>query len=67
MHQLQEATGSRFETGSYIETLIHRRKLHFTAIPLEGWKNDRMQICPQGLQNHLKRISTGLFDVSHRS
>ena len=38
-HQFQEATGSQFETGSYIETLIHRGKLHFTTVPLEGWKN----------------------------
>ena len=44
-HQLQEATGSRIETGSYIETLIHRGNIHFTAIPREGWKNDHLQIC----------------------
>ena len=57
-HQLQEATGIRIETGSYFETLIHRGKLHFTAIPLEGWKNDHLQICPPGLQSHFERIST---------
>ena len=45
-HQLQEATGSQIETGSYFETLIHRRKLHFTVIPLEGWKNKFVpQVC----------------------
>ena len=48
-HQLQEATESWLETGSYIETLIHRGNIHFTAIPLEGWKNDHLQICPPGL------------------
>ena len=62
-HQLQEGTGSRIETGSYTETLIHRRKLHFTAIPLEGWKNDHLQICPPGLHSHFERISIGIFDV----
>ena len=41
-HQLQEATTSRIETGSYFEKLIHSGKLHFTAIPLEGWKNDHL-------------------------
>ena len=56
-HQLQEATGSRLETGSYFKTLIHRGKLHFIAIPLEGWKNDHLQICPPGLQSHFERIS----------
>ena len=64
---LQEATGSRIETGSYIEALINRRNILFTALPMEGWKNDHLQICPPGLQSHLKRISTGIFDVSHRS
>ena len=43
---------------SYFETLIHRGNIHFTAIPLEGWKNDRLQICPPGLQSHFERIST---------
>ena len=57
-HQLQEAIGSQVETGSYFETLIHRGKLHLTAIPLEGWKNDHLQICPPGLQSHFERIST---------
>ena len=51
----------------YIEILIQRIKLHFTAIPLEGWKNDQLQICLPGLQRHLKRILTGEFDKSHRS
>ena len=64
-HQLQEATGSWLETGSYIETLIHRGNIHFTAIPMEGWKNDHLQICPPGLQSHFERISTRIFDVSH--
>ena len=31
------------------------------------WKNDHLQICPPGLQSHFERISTGIFDVSHRS
>ena len=35
-HQLQEATESRIETGSYFEALIHRRNIHFTAIPMKG-------------------------------
>ena len=56
--QLQEATGSRIETGSYLETLIHRGKLQFTVIPLKGWKNDHLQICPPDLQSHFERIST---------
>ena len=64
-HQLQEATGSRIETGSYFETLIPRGKLQFTAIPMEGWKNDHLQICPPGLQSHFERISTRMFDVFH--
>ena len=64
-HQLQEATGSQIETGSYFETFIHTGKLHFTAIPLEGWKNDHLQICLPGLQSHFERISTRIFDVSH--
>ena len=38
--------------------LIHRGKLHFTAIPLDGWKNDHLQICPPGLQSHFERILT---------
>ena len=58
IHQLQEATGSRLETGSYFETLIHRGKLHLTAIPLEGWKIDHLQVYPPGLQSHFERIST---------
>ena len=57
-HQLQEATGSRVETGSYFETLIYRGKLHLTTIPLEGWKNNHMQICPPSLQSYFERIST---------
>ena len=52
-HQLQEATGGRLETGSYF---IHRGKLHFTAIPLEGWKNDHLQICPQVCKAILKEF-----------
>ena len=55
-HHLQEATGSRVETGSYFETLIHRGKLHLTAIPLESWKNNHLQICPPSLQTHFERI-----------
>ena len=55
------ATGSWVETGSYFETLIHRGKLHLTAVPLEGWKNDHLQICPPGLQ----RISTRVSGVPH--
>ena len=50
------STGSWVETGSYFETLIHRWKLHLTAIPLEGWKNDHLQICPPGLQSHFERF-----------
>ena len=50
-HQLQEATGSRVDTGSYLETLIDKGNLHFIAIPLEGWKNDHLQICPPSLQS----------------
>ena len=49
-HQLQEATGSWLETGSYFERLIHRGKLHLTAIPLEGWKIDHLQVYPPDLQ-----------------
>ena len=64
-HQLQEATGIRVETGSYFETLIHRGKLHLTAIPLERWKNDHLQICPPGLQSHFERISTRVSGVTH--
>ena len=64
-HQLQEGTGSWLETGSYIEALIHGGNIHFTAIPLEGWKNDHLQICPEGLQTHFNRISIRIFDVSH--
>ena len=64
-HQLQEATGSRVEIDSYFETLIHRGKLHFTAIPLEGWKNDHLQICPPGLPSHFERISTRVSGVPH--
>ena len=55
-HQFQEATRSRLETGSYSETLIHRGKLHLTAIPLEGWKNDHLQICPQVSKAILKEF-----------
>ena len=64
-HQLQVATGSRLETGSYFETLIHRRKLHLTAIPLEGWKIDHLQIYTPGLQSHFERISTRVSGVPH--
>ena len=53
-HQVQEATGSQVETGSYFETLIHRGKLHVTAIPLECWKNDHLHICPPSLQSHFE-------------
>ena len=63
-------SGSHWKSGwngSYIETLIHRRKLHFTAVPLDGWKNNHLQVFPPGLQSHFERISTGIFDVSHRS
>ena len=41
-HKFQEVTGSWFETGSYTHGLVHRRKLHFTAVPLEGWPNYRL-------------------------
>ena len=57
-HQLLEATGSQVETGSYFETLIHREKLHLTAILQEDWKNNHLQICPPSLQSHFERIST---------
>ena len=52
------SSGSRLETGSYFKILIHRGKLHFTAIPLEGWKNGHPQICPPCLQSHFERIAT---------
>ena len=55
-HQPQAATGSQVETGSYFETLIHRGKLHVTAIPLEGWKIDHLQIYPPGLKAILKEF-----------
>ena len=64
-HQLQKATGSQLEPGSYFETLIHRGKLHFTALPLEGWKIDHLQVCPPGLQSHFERISTRISGVPH--
>ena len=64
-HQLQEATGSWVETSSYFETLIHRGKLHLTAIPIEVWKNDHLQICPPGLQSNFERISTRVSGVPH--
>ena len=64
-HQFQAATGSRLETGSYFETLIHRGKLHLTAIPLEGWKIDHLQVYPPGLQSHFERISAGVSGVPH--
>ena len=64
-HQLQEATGSRVETGSYFETLIHRGKLHLTAIPMKGGKTDHLKICPPGLQSHLERISTRVSGAPH--
>ena len=65
-HQLQEATGSRLETGSYYwQTLMHRGKLHFTAIPLEGWKIDHLQVCPPDLQSHFEGISTRISGVPH--
>ena len=46
-----------------LETLIHRGKLHLTAIPLEGWKINHLQICPPGLQSHFERIPTRVPDV----
>ena len=62
IHQLQEATGSQLETGSYFETLIHRGKLHFTAIPLEGWKIDHLHVCPQVCKAILKEFQqTGSY------
>ena len=64
-HQLQAATGSRLETSSYFETLIHRGKLHLTAIPLEGWKIDHLQVYPPGLQSHFERTSTRVSGVPH--
>ena len=64
-HQLQAATGSWLETGSYFDTLIHRGKLHLTAIPLEGWKIDHLQVYPPGLQSHFERISTRVSGVPH--
>ena len=64
-HQLQAANGSRLETGSYFETLIHRGKLHLTAIPLEGWKIDHLQVYPPGLQSHFERISIRVSGVPH--
>ena len=64
-YQLQEATGSQVETCSFFETLIHRGKLHVTAIPLEGWKKDHLQICPPSLRSHFERISTRVSDVPH--
>ena len=60
-----EATGSRLEIGSYFETLIHRGKLHFTAIPLGGWKIDHLQVCPPGLQSHFEGSSTRISGVPH--
>ena len=38
-HKLQEATGSWLESGSYTRALVHRRKRHFIAVPMEGWQN----------------------------
>ena len=40
--QTSESIASVTETSSYIETFIHRRKLHFTAVPLEGWKDHHL-------------------------
>ena len=64
-HQLQAASESRLETGSYFETLIQMGKLHLTAIPLEGWKIDHLQVYPPGLQSHFERISTRVSGVAH--
>ena len=64
-YSIQDFTGSRVETGSYFETLIHRGKPHLTAIPMQGWKKDHLQICPPGLQSHFERISTRVSDVPH--
>ena len=55
-HKLQEATGNWVETDSYFETLIHRGKLHLTAIPMEGWKNNHSQIFPQVCKAILKEF-----------
>ena len=62
-HQLQEATGSRVESSSYFETIIHKGKLHLTAIPVEGWKNNHLQICSPSLPSHFERISTRVSGV----
>ena len=62
--ELQQATGSRCWNWQLLRD-IHRGKLHFTEIPLEGWKNNHLQICPPGLQSHFERISTWVLDVSH--
>ena len=45
--------------------LIHRGKLHLTAIPMEGWKNDHLQVYPPGLQSHFEGISTRVSGVPH--
>ena len=66
-NQLQEAILSGTGTSCNIETFIHRRKLHFNAVPLESWKNHHREICTQGLQSHFLRISERILDLSHRA